>query len=55
MTTVCGLRIAVLGMSQVHDLAESRQATDTAHALLANSWLGQTYVHFGLGPRSGRR
>ncbi|SBT65757.1 poly-gamma-glutamate synthesis protein (capsule biosynthesis protein) [Micromonospora sediminicola] len=113
LTTVRGLRIAVLGMSQVHDLAESWRATDIrsgvamafdparataavraarkqadlvvvfmhwgvegnscatvemktfaqrlsgagadivvgahAHTLLANGWLGQTYVHYGLG------
>ncbi|WP_199737078.1 MULTISPECIES: CapA family protein [Micromonospora] len=113
LTTVRGLRIAVLGMSQVHDLAGSWRATDTrsgvamafdparaaaavrsareqadlvivfmhwgvegnscpsgemrtfarrlseagadivvgahAHTLLAGGWLGQTYVHYGLG------
>lgn len=112
-TTVRGLRIAVLGMSQVHDLAGSWRATDTrsgvamafdparataavrsareradlvivfmhwgiegnscpsgemktfagrlseagadivvgahAHTLLADGWLGRTYVHYGLG------
>lgn len=113
LTTVRGLRIAVLGMSQVHDLAGSWRATDTrpgvamafdparaaaavrsareqadlvivfmhwgvegdscpsremrtfagrlseagadivvgahAHTLLADGWLGRTYVHYGLG------
>ncbi|MEV0430090.1 CapA family protein [Micromonospora sp. NPDC050495] len=113
LTTVRGLRIAVLGMSQVHDLAGSWRATDTrsgvamafdparataavraarkqadlvivfmhwgiegnscpsaemktfagtlsgsgadivvgthAHTLLADGWLGPTYVHYGLG------
>ncbi|MFF4811150.1 CapA family protein [Micromonospora chersina] len=113
VTTVRGLRIAVLGMSQVHDLAGSWRATDTrsgvamafdparaaaavrsareradlvvvfmhwgiegnscptgemktfarrlseagadivvgahAHTLLADGWLGRTYVHYGLG------
>ncbi|WNM43163.1 CapA family protein [Micromonospora halotolerans] len=113
LTTVRGLRIAVLGMSQVHDLAGSWRATDDrsgvamafdtarataavrsareradlvvvfmhwgvegsscpsgemktfagrlseagadivvgthAHTLLADGWLGATYVHYGLG------
>ncbi|MER7457925.1 CapA family protein [Micromonospora sp. NPDC126480] len=113
LTTVRGLRIAVLGMSQVHDLAGPWRATDTrpgvamafdsarttaavraareqadlvivfmhwgvegrscpsgemrtfagklsaagadivvgthAHTLLADGWLGRTYVHYGLG------